>query len=71
MAIRDEALERGMLERSVAVQPITSAEYPTKAVRPAYSVLATERIRRELGITIPEWRDGLRRYLDRVEAEGV
>ena len=71
VAIRDEALERGMLERSVAVHPITSAEYPTKAVRPAYSVLSTERIRRELGITIPEWRDGLRRYLDRAEAEGV
>ena len=70
-AIRDEALARGMLERSVAVHPITTPEYPTKAVRPAYSVLATERIRRELGITIPEWRDGLRRYLDRVAAEGV
>lgn len=69
LAIRDEALERGMLDASIPVRPTTSAEYPTRAARPAYSVLATERIQRELGITIPEWRDGLRRYLDRVAAE--
>ena len=68
LAIRDEALARGMLEASIPVHPVTSAEYPTKAARPAYSVLAKERIRRELGIGIPEWRDGLVRYLDRVAA---
>jgi len=69
-AIQEEALARGMLERSIPVRAVTSAEYPTKAARPAYSVLAKDRIANELGITIPDWRDGLRRYLDRVKREG-
>ena len=42
----------------VRVEPITTAEYPTPAKRPAYSVLDTSRIR-ALGITTPSWRIGL------------
>ena len=68
-AIRNEALARGMLTANPRIRAVTSAEYPTKAVRPGFSVLSTDRITRELGITIPEWRDGLRRYLDRVKNE--
>lgn len=69
-AIRDEALARGMLGSSPAIRAVTSAEYPTKAARPAYSVLARNRIESELEMTIPDWRDGLVRYLDRVKNEG-
>lgn len=40
------------------IDPITTAEYPTPAKRPAYSVLDTSRIR-ALGIEPPSWRLGL------------
>ena len=40
--------------------PIATAEYPTPARRPAYSVLDTARLRAEFGIVPPAWRDGLR-----------
>lgn len=47
----------------VEVIPITSAEYPTPAARPAYSVL-DNRAWRDLGETpLPDWQEGLRAYL--------
>jgi len=49
--------------RSTAVIPITTAEYPTAAPRPAYSVL-DNRAWRLLGEDpLPDWREGLTSYL--------
>ena len=45
------------------VQPITTAEYPLPARRPAYSVLRSTR-----GIELPTWQEGLERYLGEREA---
>ncbi len=39
------------------VIPIASAEYPTAARRPAYSVLDTSKIARLHGVTLPQWRE--------------
>lgn len=39
VAIRDEAIAAGLLNREVAVVPIRSSDYPTPAKRPAMSVL--------------------------------
>lgn len=41
------------------VVPITTAEYPTPARRPAYGVLATDRFRTAFGFALPPWRDVL------------
>lgn len=46
-------------ERSARVTPITTAEYPTPARRPANSRLSTERLRHAYGIAPPSWRDSL------------
>lgn len=59
-AIMDEAQAAGLLARRPRVLPITSAEYPTPARRPAYSVLDTAKLQRDFGIAPPAWRDGLR-----------
>lgn len=40
------------------VSPCASADYPTAATRPRYSVMATDRAR-ALGIQLPSWRDSL------------
>ena len=44
------ALAKGLIEKSPSVAAISSSEYPTKAKRPAYSVLNTQRIQQEFGI---------------------
>jgi dTDP-4-dehydrorhamnose reductase len=50
--------------RDCRVLPCTTAEYPTKAHRPPYSVLNTEKIQNVYGIVPPAWEDGLKRCLD-------
>lgn len=42
------------------VNPVTSEEYPQQAPRPFYSVLDKTKIKQQLGITIPHWRESLR-----------
>ncbi len=64
-AIFDEAHARGLIERKPRVLPITTAEYPTPARRPAYSVLDSRHLQGEYGLTIPDWREALRTTLDR------
>jgi dTDP-4-dehydrorhamnose reductase len=43
------------------VVPISTAEYPTPARRPAYGVLATKRFEATFGFGLPEWREALAR----------
>ncbi|MGI4749379.1 MAG: dTDP-4-dehydrorhamnose reductase [Janthinobacterium lividum] len=43
--------------------PIRTAEYPTKATRPAYSVMDKSKIKKTFGIEIPYWRHSLERCI--------
>ena len=51
------------LGAKVRVDPITTKEFPRPAVRPAYSVLSTERYERITGVEPDSWREGLQEYL--------
>jgi len=45
--------------------PCSTADFPTPARRPTYSVLASSRVQ-ELGVTMPPWQPALERFLDNV-----
>ena len=62
-AIFREGREAGLLDRDVAVRPITTAEYPTPARRPAYSVLDCSATVTALGIEQRPWATSLQRML--------
>ncbi|MBB3933663.1 dTDP-4-dehydrorhamnose reductase [Kaistia hirudinis] len=65
-AIVAGAAERG--GRGVPVDPITTADYPTPARRPADSRLDCGRIERIHGVALPDWRVSLDACLDRLMA---
>lgn len=54
-------IEDAGLTDHVAVQPISTSEYPTAAKRPSFSVLDTSRFAATFDWTAPHWREGLQR----------
>lgn len=58
-ALMDEAVARGLIARKPRIVPVTTAEFPTPARRPAYSVLDCSRLQREYGLALPTWREAL------------
>jgi dTDP-4-dehydrorhamnose reductase len=48
---------------TTTVKPVTTAEFPRPAKRPAYSVLSPDSLRAH-NIHMPKWQDGLHRYLE-------
>lgn len=63
-AIFDGAVERGLLARRPRVRAITTSQYPTRATRPAFSVLDLASTRQAFGLQLPSWEDGLAEVLD-------
>jgi dTDP-4-dehydrorhamnose reductase len=61
-AIAEEARGLNMLG-AVRVQPITTADYPTPAPRPSFSVLDCTKTWDLLGVPAPHWRTALREVL--------
>lgn len=58
-ALLSRARDRALIVRAPAVTAITTADYPTPARRPAYSVLDTTRFARTFAFDIPHWKTGL------------
>ena len=63
IAIFEEARSQGFAVKVKRAIPITTAEYPTAARRPAYSVLSCAKIAAVLGTQPPHWREGLRQMI--------
>jgi dTDP-4-dehydrorhamnose reductase len=53
----------------VRVDSITTAEYPTPAARPAYSVLSNDRLASVFGVRLPGWEEALGACLAERSAE--
>jgi len=62
MAIIDLAREWGEPVVTRRIVPITTADYPLPAKRPAYSALSNEKYKTVTGARIPDWRESLKNY---------
>ena len=64
VAIQNIGLEFGLLDKKIPIKPITSAQYPTPAQRPHYSVLSKTSLVGELPeVTLLHWQEQLRNMM--------
>lgn len=63
VAIQEEALGLGLLSRAIPLRPLATADYPTRARRPAYSVLDKRTTWRDFAVEPRHWRVCLREML--------
>ncbi|MDA7623053.1 dTDP-4-dehydrorhamnose reductase [bacterium] len=63
VAIGELAEDLGQLEHAAQVQPISTADYPTPALRPAYSLLDCTSSRELLGLKPTHWRQALQEVI--------
>lgn len=60
--VREATSSRPLIAQRVV--PIASRDYPTPALRPAYSVLSNARLERAFGVRLPDWRSQLKALFD-------
>ena len=70
VAIQEEALALGFLDKAIPVTPIPTSAYPTPAKRPAFSLLDCSKTRELLGDGHTHWRVNLRTMLKEEAALG-
>ena len=63
IAIQEEALSLGLLQKTLPIHAIRTEDYPTAATRPPYSVLDCSLTQETINIQPTEWRDNLRQML--------
>lgn len=64
-----QAAARGLLAKTPQVSAITTAQYPTPARRPAWSVLDCTKFEQAFAIAPRDWREDLARMLDTLAAQ--
>ena len=65
-AIAEIGLALGLLSDEVEVIPVTTAEFPTPATRPGFSLLSIDESANKLGIVPDHWRANLRHMLEQL-----
>lgn len=66
-AIMEEGESLGLLDKQITLKPLTTADYPTPASRPAYSVLDKTKTWAALGVAGEHWRIALRKMMNELK----
>lgn len=65
-----QAHAAGVIARVPQLEAISTADYPTPARRPAWSVLDNRKLQQDFGIVLPDWQQGLRKVMAELVAAG-
>lgn len=53
------------------IEPCDSSEFPTKASRPAFSLLSKEKVKADLNLDVPLWQDSLKSFLKGIKPNDI
>jgi dTDP-4-dehydrorhamnose reductase len=56
--------ESGRITSDCIINACSTAEYPTKAERPAYSVLDKTKVQKTYDMSIPQWQESLKQFIN-------
>jgi dTDP-4-dehydrorhamnose reductase len=70
LAIGEEAERLGLIDKRIAVHPVSAAAFGAPAPRPGFSVLDDSATRAFLGDSVPHWRENLKTMLIEEKARG-
>ncbi|GGY14335.1 NAD(P)-dependent oxidoreductase [Rhodanobacter panaciterrae] len=68
--IFEQATAQGLIPRQPRVVPIGSAEFPTPAVRPAWSLLDNRGFQQHFDFPLPDWQHGLNEVIRQLVTSG-
>ncbi len=69
-AIFEQAVAEGLMTRRPQVVPIGSAEFPTAATRPAWSLLDNRGFQQVFRFVLPDWQQGLHDVIRQLTTTG-
>lgn len=69
-AIFEQAAAQGLISRQPRVVPISSAEFPTPALRPAWSLLDNRGFQQLFDFPLPDWQHGLGEVIRQLATSG-
>jgi dTDP-4-dehydrorhamnose reductase len=69
-AIFEQAFTRGLIPKAPVVVPIGSTEFPTPAVRPAWSLLDNTGFEQQFDFPLPDWKQGLKEVIHQLVSSG-
>jgi len=61
--ILELARKHHLIDREVRLIPLTTDQYPTKALRPMNSLLSKEKIKAAFGVSVRPWQEALESYI--------
>ena len=70
-AIMAGAVESGLIKQSPRIIAIGTADFPTPAKRPEWSVLDNSGFAHTFGYPLPDWQEGLREVIGQVASKGL
>lgn len=59
--------DSGLVTSNCDIRPCTSAQFPTKANRPEYSLLSKEKVKKIFNIDVPDWKNSLSNFINKIE----
>lgn len=66
LAIQQQGLDAGLLEKAIPIKPILTEQYPTPALRPKFSVLDTGEAEEKLSLLATPWEERLSEVINKL-----